>query len=158
LAASGIRFNDYFFSEPVALGAFANGKFGIWTPPKCAGLFCVLATDPDWAPKALQPLYFGEFGNNSPATTFLRDCSQIAEAAGRKNLFGALSVSVLAMPFSTTQQRWALRNELIWAYNPSCQTDFVDRIQHMASVNAPVAPPPSPRRRIGFITFSEPTA
>src|ERR1700722_19905116 len=109
LAASGIRFNDYFFSEPVDLAT--------WTPPRCPGLFSILVNDPNWAPKAFQPLYFGEFGNNSPASAVLQDCSPVVAAAHGKTLY----VSVLPMPFSTTQQRWALRSELVWAYNPACQ-------------------------------------
>jgi hypothetical protein len=162
LAASGIRFNDYFFSEPIHLAA--------WTPPKCAGLFSLLVNDPNWAPKAFQPLYFGEFGNNSPTSAVLLDCSQFVAAAKGKAVF----VSVLPMPFSTTQQRLALRNELLLAYNPVCQTDAgrtpsrdlefklaelekkhqeqtAQMMQLMAGINARAGAPPLPRRRIGFV-------
>ena len=132
LAASGIRFNDYFFSEPVPLAA--------WAPPKSPGLYIVLVNDPNWAPKAYQPLCFGEFGNNAPSSSLLQDCRRMMPAANGKTLF----VAVLSMPFSTSHQRLALRNELISAYNPLCQTE------------KPAAPPPEieafPRRRIGFVT------
>jgi hypothetical protein len=170
LAASGIRFNDCFFTEPVALAA--------WTPPKCAGLFGILVTDPNWAPKGFQPIYFGEFGNNSTASALLQECSHMVASANAKQLY----VSVFPMPFSTTQQRWALRNELIWAYNPACQTDSAkgpsrdlayklaelekkhqqqteQMMQLMAGMNPAMAdPPPARRRRIGFLPFAEPVA
>jgi hypothetical protein len=53
---------------------------------------------------------------------------------------------VLPMPFSTSQQRLALRNELIQAYNPSCQTPIC---QTNAGRNQLAEP--SARRRIGFV-------
>jgi hypothetical protein len=99
LLAAGIRFNDYVFSEPVRLAE--------WRPPKCAGFFVILARDPNWSPKPFQPLYFGEFGNNS-RETFPAD--------------GTLYAAALLLPYSTTGQRWSLRNELVWAYNPTCQS------------------------------------
>jgi hypothetical protein len=151
LAASGIRFNDYFFTDPVALTA--------WVPPKCAGLLCILASDPDWAPKAFQPLYFGEFGNNSQPAVLLRECNQVAAVARAKNNSALLFISVLAMPFSTTQQRWTLRNELIAAYNPPYQTGPPSQTADSSFRDVPlVEPPPAPRRRIGFVDFSGPAA
>src|ERR1051325_8632734 len=100
LTTPGIRFNDCSFTEPTHLAG--------WTPPKCAGLFGILVADLNWAPRPFQPLYFGEFGNNPPALPlFDIGNSLLAAAKGR-----ALLVSVLPMPFSTTSQRWALRNEL----------------------------------------------
>src|SRR5947199_6712915 len=107
--ASGIRFNDCFFSEPVS--------FTDWTPPGCPGLFAILIVDANWAPKPVRPLYFGEFGNNTPAHALLHDYNCVAAAANGKNLF----VCILPMPFSTTAQRCTLLNELIFAYNPVCQ-------------------------------------
>ena len=98
MLAGGIRFNDYVFSEPVTIAE--------WRPPKCAGILVILAKDPHWSPKPFQPLYFGEFGNNSPQT-LPND--------------GSLFVAVLPLPYSTTGQRWSIRNELVWAYNPVCQ-------------------------------------
>jgi len=156
-----IRFNDCFFSEPVDLN--------VWTPPKCAGLFGILVTDPNWAPKAFQPLYFGEFGNNSPASALFQECSHVKAAADGKRLL----VSVLPMPFSTTQHRWALRNELVWAYNPVFQQEAdttrtpdlafklaelekkhqeqTAQVMHlMASLNAGLDTSPARRRRFGF--------
>jgi hypothetical protein len=38
---------------------------------------------------------------------------------------GALFVATLALPFSTTAQRCALRNELVQAYNPISQAEGV---------------------------------
>jgi len=156
LTASGIRFNDYLFCEPISLAA--------WTPPKCPGLFILLISDPNWAPKAFQPLYFGEFGNNTPASAMLGECRPVVAVAKGQNLF----VSVLPMPFSTTQQRQSLRNELIRAYNPGCQTEDIQTsqsrdlacqltaqmMQLIASMNAPVEP--VRRRPIGFVNFTEP--
>ena len=162
MAASGIRFNDYFFTQPVELAP--------WTPPKCAGLYCILVSDPNWAPVAFQPLYFGEFGNNAPAEAVLQECGQAVAAAHGKTLF----VSVLPMPFSTSQQRWGLRQELIWAYNPTCQSDggkaqprdlayklaelerkhreqTAEMMQLMASIQGPADSRPGPKRRIGFV-------
>ena len=160
MATSGIRFNDYFFSEPINLAA--------WTPPKCGSLYSILVDDPNWAPKSFQPLYFGEFGNNAQITSILRDCGQTATAAANgKTLF----VSVLPLPFSTTQQRVVMRNELIWAYNPPCQAtgagpssdlavklaelekkhqeQTAQMMQLLATMNAEA---PATRRRIGFIS------
>jgi hypothetical protein len=135
LTDSGIRFNDYFFSEPLHLSA--------WNPPKCAGLCVVLAEDRNWAPKAFEPLYFGEFGNNSPASAVIEDCRPALAFAKGKALF----VAVLTLPFTTTQQRCALRDELIRAYHPAYQTHAGTLPQREL---AP-APPPPPRRPIGFI-------
>src|SRR5579863_2387122 len=111
LLAPGIRFNDCVFSEPTRLDG--------WTPPHCAGLFGIFVADPNWAPKPFQPLYFGEFGNNAPASALLSECRNLIAASRGKTLL----VSVLPLPFSTTSQRCALRSELICAYNPLCQTD-----------------------------------
>jgi len=167
--ASGIRFNDCFFSEPVS---FAN-----WMPPGCPGLFAILIVDPNWAPKPVRPLYFGEFGNDTPAHALFHDCSRVVSAAHGKNLF----VCMLPMPYTTTAQRCALRNELISAYNPFCQTnqggtpprDLASKVddlerrhqEHNAQVMLLVAGvsrlfdpplPPQPRRPIGFMPPSEP--
>lgn len=137
MATSGIRFNDFFFTEPISLSA--------WTLPKCAGLYCVLVDDPNWAPKSFQPLCFGEFGNNAQTSAILRDCLHTATAKG-KTLF----VSVLPLPFSTTQQRMALRNELIWAYNPLWQIPAASQASDLPFKLE--IEPPAPRRPIGFVT------
>jgi len=162
LATSGIRFNDYFFSEPVSLAA--------WTPPKCAGLLSILTDDPNWAPRAFQPLYFGEFGNNTPVQSMLEAYSLVMASAKGETLF----LSVLPMPFSTTHQRLALRRELILAYHPVCQTDVgtsqprdlelklaelekkhqeqtAQMMQLMANAGIQPETPPVRRRRIGFM-------
>jgi hypothetical protein len=100
----GVRFNELLFSEPV--------RFGDWYPPGCPGLVAVLMRDADWAPKPFRPLYFAEFGNDSARTAV-----QFAAPASSGDLY----IAVLPMPFSTTSQRRALRNELVSAYNPVCQ-------------------------------------
>src|SRR6266566_9770055 len=155
----GIRFNDCLFHEPSRLTE--------WTPPKCAGLFGILVHDSNWAPKPFQLLYFGEFGNNASLAGILTDCGSVMPAANGKALF----VAVFPMPFSTTAQRLAVRNELIWAYNPVCQGEghatapngFASKLneleikhqEHSAQVmmllgiNKPAEP--GPRRRIGFM-------
>ena len=134
--SSGIRFNDCFFTEPTCLET--------WNVPKFAGLFVILAGDSNWAPKPYQPLYFGEFGNNTPETPLPTDCPGIEKGA-------RLYVAVLPMPFSTTAQRWALRNELLRAYNPISQTrgttqpplpPFLAGSEHLDQ---------KPRQRIGFL-------
>jgi hypothetical protein len=106
----GIRFDDCFFTEPAPLAQ--------WTAPRCAGLFVILAEDFHWGPKAFQPLYFGEFGNNDRQSAAL-DSRQAS--GGRAN---SLYVATLALPFSTTAQRCALRNELVEAYNPIGQAEW----------------------------------
>lgn len=103
--APGLRFNDCVFSEPVRLAQ--------WLPPACAGIAVVLARDPEWAPKPFRPLYFGEFGNDARRPA---ECGRWARPA-----VGDLYISILPMPFSTSAQRRALRNELVSAYNPICQ-------------------------------------
>ena len=107
--APGIRFNDCVFSEPVAL---ASGQL-----PRCAGVFVILAEDRNWAPKPFEALCFGEFGNNAPAAALLEEATRAIGAKPGQNLH----VSVLALPFSTTAQRWALLAELMRAYNPPRQ-------------------------------------
>ena len=132
---SGIRFNDCFFGEPVP---FLN-----WTPPGCASLYAILATDPNWAPRPFQPLYFGEFGNKTSLTAVQREVANLVPAPRRETLF----IAVLPLPFSTTGQRLIVRNELIWAYNPPCP------------VAAPAPPPhrlPAAGRRGGFRRSDDP--
>jgi hypothetical protein len=105
LAVPGLRFNDCYFSEPVPLAS--------WAPPNCAGLLVVVVRDVRWAPKPFRPLYFGEFGNDAhPAP---------ASRGWLHTDAGHLYVAALPLPFSTSTQRRALRNELVSAYNPVCQ-------------------------------------
>jgi hypothetical protein len=136
----GIRFNDCMFSEPVPAAQ--------WTQPRYAGLFAVLVNDPDWAPKAFRPLHFGEFGNNSCLAALPLDYALLMATAQGRNLY----VAVLPMPFSTTAQRRELRNELVWAYNPECQTGETAP----ANINQSFQPlPEMQRRRIGFMPQTE---
>jgi len=119
----GVRFNDCVFSDPVRLAD--------WTPPSCGGIVVVLAHDSNWAPKPFRPLYFAEFGNNSGRG--------LSAPPARDPLFAA----VLALPYSTTAQRRALRDELVSAYNPACQA--------MADAAPPACVTPiKPRNPIGF--------
>lgn len=144
MTSSGIRFNDCVFSEPVELAA--------WTPPRYAGLVAILVSDPNWAPRAYQPVYFGEFGNNSPSSGLLDLCKRVAAATRHKSIF----VAELPMPFSTTQQRWTLCKELVWAYNPLLQTGLGPESHKpilMDGIEAPLR-----RRPIGFIPPSQPSA
>jgi hypothetical protein len=160
----GIRFNDCVFSEPV--------PFAQWTPPRCAGLYVVLVQDPNWAPRPFQPLYFGEFGHNASLPAFRAEQANLAGVAPHEALFAA----AFPMPFSTTAQRWLLRNELIRAYNPPCcvpradtpPTELVQKLDELerrhqqetaelrwlfAGAANPEGQPP--RRRIGFVPLSE---
>ena len=124
---AGIRFNDCVFSEPVRLSD--------WTPPSCAGIVAVLAHDPAWSPRPFRPLYFGEFGN---------DFRRIAGTA-------PLLVAVLPMPYSTSAQRRALRDDLISGYNPIWQAK--------SALHKLFSPAPGePRRPIGFIPPALPEA
>ena len=107
MVPQGIRLNDCLFSEPTRLAD--------WKVPKYAGLFVILVKDANWAPKPYQPLYFGEFGNNTPSAPV--NHALLPRGASEGTLF----ISVLPMPFSTTAQRWVLLNELGWAYNPPWQ-------------------------------------
>jgi hypothetical protein len=92
------------FSEPAPLPT--------WRQPSCAGIVAVLARNPQWSPKPLQPLYFGEFGNDAAPRTSLPP-----------NVSRDLLVSVLPMPYSTAAQRRALCDELISAHNPALQAN-----------------------------------
>jgi hypothetical protein len=149
-ATQGIRFNDCFFSEPA--------PFAGWVRPKCAGLYGVLVSDPNWAPRPFQPLYFGEFGNNAPTPEGRGNYDALLSAANGR----ALLVCVYPMPFSTSAQRWALRNELVWAYNPMCQVTAAEpAIQEQPPGSFHWASEPSKepvRRRIGFMPQCEPAA
>jgi hypothetical protein len=169
LSTTGIRFNDSVFSEPTRLAE--------WVPPRFAGLFAVVVYDAHWAPRAFQPLFFGELANNTGRPLRYSDCARLVASAGSRTLL----VSVLPMPFSTTAQRLVLRQELICAYNPACQIggentaasgDLVSRVdelekQHreqtaqvlllLTSINRMFEPQTVPaRRRIGFLPESAP--
>ena len=159
MVPSGIRFNDCVFSEPTRLAD--------WRVPKYAGLFVILAKDANWAPKPYQPLYFGEFGNNTPEWLLPVNYAMPGGEGG------ALFISVLPMPFSTTAQRWALRNELLYGYNTAWQAREARAAGNglgnqagvvkpypeesaqilLAGVNRLFEPQPErgPRRRIGFV-------
>ena len=140
----GIRFNDFLFTEPVRLAD--------WTAsPRFAGLFVILASDPNWAPRAFRPLCFGEFGNNS-RQPMIRDYGWLMNAmllnatiaangavAPNPAIARTLYVSLLLMPFSTTAQRLGARDELVGAYNPDCQAnsaktagELAQRVDEMA--------------------------
>lgn len=134
----GIRFNDCMFSEPAPLEG--------WIPPQFAGLYAVLSADPNWAPKAFRPLYFGEFGNTTPAAAFFRDCPALLHGAAERSVF----IALMPMPFSTTSQRWAVCHELVRAYHPRYQTE-VELAGHQVAFEGK-APP---RRRIGFMPQTE---
>ncbi len=160
----GIRFNDCLFSEPLPLAQ--------WTPPRCAGVYVILIQDPNWAPRPFQPLYFGEFGHNASLPALRAEQANLAGLAPQEALYAA----ALPMPFSTTAQRWLLRNELIRAYNPPLSSaqgdtppgDLVRKLdelerrhqQETAELRMLFAdtgnyPEAQPRRRIGFIPLSE---
>jgi hypothetical protein len=141
LFPSGIRFNECHFSEPVPVSHF--------TLPKCGGVFAILVSDPNWLPKPFQPLCFGEFGNNARSALPATDYASLSAAAHGRTLF----VAALAMPFSTTSQRRATRDELISAYNPLCQSN---RSGNVASLDHFVEHPAGPRRRIGFLPLPTP--
>jgi hypothetical protein len=132
--AAGIRFNDCYFTEPTRLTD--------WAPPRFTGLFVILARDPHWAPRSFQPLCFGEFGNNTPDPLGSSGYAWLRASEQRRSLF----VSVLPMPFTTSTQRTALRDNLIAAYNPAWQ-----RSAESAAPSAPLQTRTAPlRRRIGF--------
>jgi hypothetical protein len=163
--APGLRFNDCYFSEPV--------RFVEWLPPTCPGLAVLLVRDPDWAPKPFRPLCFVEFGNDVrrafDAGSWLRATAH------------AVYGSVLPMPFSTSAERRAIRNQLISSYNPIYQTDGLpstdeltrrldDLEAHQQGQNAQILAllshiaklfepqPVAPRRPIGFLPRSAPLA
>jgi hypothetical protein len=151
MVASGMRFNDCLFSEPVRLAG--------WTPPRCPGLYAILIVDSNWAPKPFQPLYFGEFGNNVSPSVLQGQYGSILPAVKGQELF----VVVLPMPFSTLQLRWALRSQLAWAYNPIYQTDSAknhsgewESNYHSPAGERFFEPPPERRRRIGFLPLADP--
>jgi hypothetical protein len=148
----GVRFNDCVFTEPVRLQQ--------WVQPQSAGIAAILARDSRWAPKPFQPLFFAEFGNAA---------SRVFDGSAHD-----VYVAVLPMPFSTSAQRKALRNELISAYNPLCQTgnlpsaselahrvdeletrqreqnaQLMTMLSHLCRLLEPQ--PVEPRRRIGFL-------
>ena len=149
LSASGIRLNDCLFTEPVDLAG--------WKPPQYAGLFAVFVHDGNWAPKPLRPLCFGEFGNNAPRTALLGNYSELLGTANGRQLL----IAVCPMPYSTTVQRWTVRDELIWAYNPACQAEGqrlapgAIGFKSQETVQLPAESQKEPRRRIGFMPDCE---
>jgi len=165
---SGIRFNEYVFSEPVRLAR--------WAPPKTAGLFAVMLPDGNWAPRPFQILTFGEFGNAARQVASQQEYQSWFRVAADKDLY----VSVLQMPFSSTSERKTLCAELVRAYNPICQldphlsgpADLISRLEELQKRNEEqtsqlgmlldtvgrfmeTKPAPS-RRRIGFLPESKP--
>ena len=73
-------------------------------------------------------------------------------------------IAVCPMPYSTTLQRWAVRDELVWAYNPDCQAEgqrlspgaIAFKPQETVQLPEPrVEPEKEPRRRIGFMPDCE---
>jgi hypothetical protein len=142
---SGIRLNDCLFSEPVALAG--------WTPPQFAGISAVFVRDPNWAPKPFQPLCFSEFGNNAPHSAWLDNYDELLRAAQGRELL----VAVCPIPFSTTAQRRAVRDELISAYNPVCQSPTHSRPAVQPSQAQPLREPARTQRRpIGFMPDCKP--
>jgi hypothetical protein len=161
---SGVRFNDCLFSEPATLAA--------WRPSACAGILAILARNPQWGPRPLQPLYFGEFGNDAPHGRSL------PANIHREDLL----VSVLPMPYSTIAQRRALCGELIASHNPVWQANrdvvpvaelarkvdelsarqqeqsqqILSLLAHLAKLFAPQ--PVGRRKPIGFLAELAPTA
>ena len=125
--------------------------------------------------RRFNPLYFGEFGNNAPLPALGLDYPRLVAAAKARTLL----VAVLPMPFSTTAQRRELRNELVSAYNPECQSDgnllpqgeLASKLgdlekKHqeqtaqvmllLTNINQSFQPPPeTPRRRIGFMPHTD---
>jgi hypothetical protein len=149
MTSSGIRLNDCLFTEPVSLVG--------WTPPHFAGIAAILVRDPNWAPKPFQPLSFAEFGNNAPMYAWLTNYGTLLSAAQGRELL----VAVCPLPFLTTAQRRAVREDLVWAYNPPCQP-AADRVT-LSIQDAPALAPPqtsikTPRRRFGFIPEDEEAA
>lgn len=160
LLPSGIRFNDYLFTDPVPLAQ--------WRPSACAGVVVVLARNSQWAPKPLQPLFFSEFGNNTAGGT-------IAAALHSGARADDLLISAMPMPFSSVAQRRAVCKELIAAYNPAWQSSGMvvsttqlahqveelearqqEQSQQILSLLAYIGklfepPPVVPRRPIGFL-------
>jgi hypothetical protein len=103
---AGIRFKDYLFSEPVPLAG--------WHAPDCAGIAVILARNPQWGPKPLQPLSFG-------------DISEFPSNLGRSDLL----VSVLPMPYSTAAQRRALCCDLMSARFPVSAAEVTRKLEVM---------------------------
>jgi hypothetical protein len=133
----------------------------------------ILVRDAEWAPKPFRPICFGEFGNNAPAEAVMQVCAPVLSADARANA----CVSFLALPFTTTAQRWALCRELVSGYHPSGQTpqpapsDLVRRLEDLerrnqeqtaqlgflrASAEQLLDSRATPRRRIGFLPDFEP--
>jgi hypothetical protein len=111
----GIRFGNYFFSEPVPMGRFSF-------LPRSAGLYVVLMPDLSWGPWPFQPLFFGEFGAQREALM-----SQVQQAYCLKVAAGrTLYVAVFALP---EQHAWAtsqIKKELIERYRPVSNLESID--------------------------------
>src|SRR5690348_15846934 len=99
----GIRFKDYLFTEPVQL----NG----WRAPDCNGIVVLLARNPEWGPKPLEPLYFGEV-------------SSVPAHARRDDLL----IAVLPLPYSSAAQRRALCHELTSSLRPVSAAELARKV------------------------------
>lgn len=143
----GIRFKDHLFTEPVPLSA--------WRSPQPVGIAVILTRNPEWGPKPLQPLYFG-------------DCGDLAAIPRRTDLL----VAVLPMPGTSALERRALCGELLASCRPVSATDLARKVdalearqqeqgEKILSLLSYIArffepQPVGPRNAIGFLTRLEP--
>lgn len=102
---AGIRFQQYWFTEPVPLAG--------WRPPAVPGIAVILQRNPQWGPKPLEPLYFG-------------DCTELPHAR-REDLM----VAMMPMPYSHPAQRRAVCGELMTTRASLSVADLARKIDAM---------------------------
>ena len=105
--ASGIRFADFVFSEPIQV------EYAI-CPVASAGIYVLLISDPTWSPRQFQPVYFGEFGvNGQPQMSTAEQMRCLRIASGRSSY-----LAVHAVPLQHASEVSRVKQELIHQYVP----------------------------------------
>ncbi len=106
-----IELGNVVFTEPVALSC--------WSARNVAGVFAVLAPDPEGRPQPFRVLYFGASGNLAAPGLI---CTHPAYPSWIKQAGSVfrLHLSVYAMPLSTLAERSAVEASLVQRYKPPC--------------------------------------
>ena len=106
-----IELGNLVFTEPVELFC--------WAAPNVAGVFAVLAPDPEGRPQPFRVIYFGESGNLA-APGLIRSHPAYPKWIKQAGSVFHLHIAVYAMPYSTSAERSTVEATLVKAYNPPC--------------------------------------
>jgi hypothetical protein len=114
--ATGIRFADYVFGEPVPFGIYS-------APPHMTGLYAVLVPDPTWRPRQFQPIFFGVFDGRRECQLSTAEHTACLRIAAGKGLY--IAMYNLPPVYGLTESD-RMRRELIQVYSPICNRESMD--------------------------------